>query len=71
MTKRATYTTGEAAKICGISQQSIIRLFDRGHLKGFRLPGETKRHIPHTVLLAFMREHNVPLPPEFEGEQAA
>ncbi|MDP6379996.1 MAG: regulator, partial [Phycisphaerae bacterium] len=28
------YSTGEAAKICKVSQQTIIRCFDSGKLKG-------------------------------------
>ena len=35
---KTVYTTGEAAKICKVSQQTIIRCFDSGQLKGFRVP---------------------------------
>jgi len=33
------YTTGEAADVCNVSQQTIIRCFDAGRLEGFRVPG--------------------------------
>jgi two-component system response regulator RpaA len=33
---KTVFTTGEAAKICKVSQQTIIRCFDSGQLKGFR-----------------------------------
>ena len=36
--QKTVYTTGEAAKICKVSQQTIIRCFDSGQLKGFRVP---------------------------------
>ena len=36
---KTVFTTGEAAKICKVSQQTIIRCFDNGSLKGFRVPG--------------------------------
>ena len=36
---KTVFTTGEAAKICKVSQQTIIRCFDSGQLKGFRVPG--------------------------------
>ena len=36
---KTVFTTGEAAKICKVSQQTIIRCFDNGQLKGFRVPG--------------------------------
>ena len=35
MTTKTVFTTGEAAKICKVSQQTIIRCFDNGSLKGF------------------------------------
>jgi excisionase family DNA binding protein len=56
------YTTGEAAKICMVSQQTIIRMFDTGGLKGFKVPGSRFRRIPRSNLLTFMRDHNIPLP---------
>ena len=33
---KQVFTTGEAARICRLSQQTIIRYFDNGRLKGFR-----------------------------------
>ena len=35
---KTVFTTGEAADICKVSQQTIIRCFDAGRLKGFRVP---------------------------------
>jgi len=55
------YTTGEVAEICRISQQTVIRCFDRGKLKGFRVPASKFRRIPHESLLAFMKENAIPL----------
>lgn len=43
---KSVFTTGEAAKICKVSQQTIIRCFDNGQLKGFRVPGSKFRRIP-------------------------
>ena len=54
------YTTGEAAKICKCSQQTIIRCFDNGQLKGHRVPGSRFRRIPRENLFAFIREHGIP-----------
>jgi len=59
--KKTVYTTGEAAKICHLSQQTIIRCFDNGTLNGFRIPGSKFRRIPHNSLVQFMRRHNIPL----------
>ena len=58
---KSVYTTGEAAEICKVSQQTIIRCFDSGRLKGFRVPGSRFRRIPREALVAFMRENNIPL----------
>jgi excisionase family DNA binding protein len=54
-------TTGEAAEICNVSQQTIIRCFDSGRLEGFRIPGSKFRRIPRESLLKFMRDNNMPL----------
>ena len=55
------FTTGEAAEICRVSQQTIIRCFDSGRLKGFRVPGSKFRRIPRQNLIRFMRENSIPL----------
>ncbi len=60
MTTKTVFTTGEAAKICKVSQQTIIRCFDNGSLKGFRVPGSRFRRIPREQLYAFMRDNNIP-----------
>ncbi len=57
---KTVFTTGEAAKICKVSQQTIIRCFDSGQLKGFRVPGSKFRRIPREQLYAFMRENGIP-----------
>lgn len=61
MTIKTVYSTGEAAKICKVSQQTIVRCFDSGRLKGFRVPGSIFRRIPQECLYAFMRENKIPL----------
>ncbi len=55
------FTTGQAAEICNISQQTIIRCFDSGKLDGFRVPGSRFRRIPRESLLRFMKENGIPL----------
>ena len=57
---KSVFTTGEAADICKVSQQTIIRCFDAGRLKGFRVPGSRFRRIPRDALLAFMKENGIP-----------
>ena len=60
MSMKTVFTTGEAAKICKVSQQTIIRCFDNGTLKGFRVPGSRFRRIPRDQLSAFMKDNGIP-----------
>jgi len=55
------FTTGEAAKVCNVSQQTIIRCFDSGRLGGFRVPGSKFRRIPRHELIRFMQANGIPL----------
>lgn len=61
MKRKAVYTTGEAAEITRLSQQTIIRCFDTGRLKGFLVPGSRFRRIPRDSLMRFMKESGIPL----------
>lgn len=58
---KQVFTTGEAAEICKVSQQTIIRCFDSGRLQGFRVPGSRFRRIPRSELIRFMRDNEIPL----------
>ncbi len=60
MSAKTVLTTGEAAKICKVSQQTIIRCFDNGTLKGFRVPGSRFRRIPRDQLFSFMKDNGIP-----------
>ena len=60
MSAKTVFTTGEAAKICKVSQQTIIRCFDNGSLKGFRVPGSRFRRIPREQLFSFMKDNGIP-----------
>jgi two-component system OmpR family response regulator len=55
------FTTGEAADICNVSQQTIIRCFDSGRLEGFKVPGSKFRRIPRQSLVKFMKTNKIPL----------
>ncbi len=57
------FTTGEAAQVCKVSQQTIIRCFDSGRLSGFRVPGSKFRRIPRAELIRFMQTNGIPLDP--------
>ncbi|MFW5652649.1 MAG: response regulator [Planctomycetota bacterium] len=61
LTQKQVFTTGEAASICKVSQQTIIRCFDSGRLGGFRVPGSKFRRIPRSELIRFMKDNGIPL----------
>lgn len=58
--EKRVFTTGEAAALCKVSQQTIIRCFDSGRLGGFRVPGSKFRRIPRDELIRFMRGNGIP-----------
>jgi len=58
---KTVFTTGEVASICKVSQQTVIRCFDSGRLRGFRVPGSKFRRIPREALIQFMKENAIPL----------
>jgi excisionase family DNA binding protein len=55
------FTTGEAAKICRVSQQTIIRCFDKGILGGYKVPGSRFRRIPRNDLIMYMTTYRIPM----------
>ena len=58
---KQVFTTGEVARVCKVSQQTVIRCFDSGKLRGFRVPGSRFRRIPREALITFMKENQIPL----------
>ncbi len=58
---KSVYSTGEVAQICKVSQQTVIRCFDAGKLKGFRVPGSRFRRITREGLIQFMKDNEIPL----------
>jgi len=58
---RKVFTTGEVAKLCHVTIRTVIRWFETGELKGYRIPGSRDRRIPRDRLIEFMRAHDLPL----------
>ena len=55
-----TFTTGQAARVTHLSQQTIIRACDMGALKHFRVPGSRFRRVMRADLIKFMCAHGIP-----------
>lgn len=65
LARKDVFTTTEAARLCGMSKQKIVNLFDEGQIEGYRVPGEggrggRARRIPRKNLLEFMNRHGIP-----------
>ena len=58
---KRVFSTAEAARICGMSTMTMIRRFDAGMIKGYRLPGSGFRKIPRVALVEFGRKYSLPL----------
>jgi hypothetical protein len=52
-------TTGEAAKICGVTAAAITYWVDRGFLKGYRAPGSWEIRVRPAELARFMKEYHL------------
>jgi excisionase family DNA binding protein len=58
---RRAYTTGEAAKIAGVTQKTIIAQCNRGELKHWKVPGSDHRRIERIELVRWMAANGMPL----------
>lgn len=53
------FTTGQVARIFSVNINTVIKWFDDGKLKGFRLPRSNERRIYRESVLEFMAEHDI------------
>lgn len=58
---RGYYTTGQAARKCGVSQQTIIRAYDAGILNGFKVPHSHHRRIKGESMRKYIKENHLPV----------
>jgi len=54
-------TTGEVARLCHVTIRTVIKWFEKGHLKGYKIPGSRDRRFAREDVLQFMKEHGIPL----------
>jgi excisionase family DNA binding protein len=59
--KDKVFTSGEVARICGVSPDTVSRWFDLGQIQGYRLGPGGDRRIPLESLRQFMQNHGIPL----------
>lgn len=58
--RQASYTTGEVARVCGVTKRTVIQWVDSGKLKGYRIPGSRHRRVSAEALRTFLRTHKIP-----------
>jgi len=51
------YTIDHVEKICEVSRTTACKYFDRGFIKGFRIPGSLDRRMPYEHIVSFIGEH--------------
>lgn len=66
--KKPAYTTSEVAAFCHVTSDTIRKWTESGALHAFKTPGGHRR-VRHENVIKFMREHNIPLPPELREER--
>jgi two-component system, OmpR family, response regulator RpaA len=54
-------TTGEVARLCHVTIRTVIKWFEKGHLKGYKIPGSRDRRFARADVLHFMKENGIPL----------
>jgi len=53
------YTTGNVAKLCGVSRITVLRWIEKGYLAAFRLPeGHYRIHV--SDFNKFLEKYNIP-----------
>jgi excisionase family DNA binding protein len=55
-------TTSQVARLCGVSQRTVIRWVERDELHAYKLPGRGDHRVTAVELRRFMRKHGMPEP---------
>lgn len=61
-----TLTTGQVAGYCGVNFRTVLRWIERGLLRSYQLPGRGDNRIRVEDFLAFLQEHEMPIPGELQ-----
>lgn len=54
-------TITQVAKICRVAPRTASKWFDKGLLKGYRIPGSRDRRVLSDHLVTFIKENDMPL----------
>lgn len=59
--ERQIFTTGQIAKLAHVAPRTVTKWFEKGLLKGWKIPGSEDRRISRDSYIAFCHEFNIPL----------
>jgi Helix-turn-helix domain len=54
------FTTGEVARICRVAPRTVSKWFDRGALRGYRIPMSEDRRVTKEELIRFVKQTGMP-----------
>ena len=54
------HTTGDIARMCGVTRRTVIEWIDSGKLEGYRIPGSRHRRVSVESLRDFQSRHKLP-----------
>jgi len=60
MGRKKVFTTGQVAKICNVTTQTVTKWIDTERLAGYRIPGSKARRVTRENLQKFVEDHSVP-----------
>jgi len=61
LSDKRIFTTGDIAKIFEVNINTVVKWFEEGLLKGYKLPNSTARRVPRAELIEFMVNREVPV----------
>lgn len=61
---KESLSSGQIAQYCNVHPRTVIRWLERGHLKGFKLPGRGNNRILVTDFIDFLHQNQMPIPEE-------
>jgi len=55
------FTTGDVARLCGVTIRTVIKWFEQGRLEGYRLPGSRDRRFTREAVRRFLESSDLPV----------
>jgi excisionase family DNA binding protein len=65
---KRNYTTGDIAKLLGVSNRTVVKWMESGKLDHYLIPTSKHRRTSRTKLVAFLKANGMPTLEEYETE---